>query len=136
MKVAYLFGKAVHYGLGFALIRYGTNNIFRQQHLLDRHTDGLCGDVVYGLKPSPTKLLRSAYRVEIDYNIGIFYIKIGRGIVKGQMSVFAYSYKCQVDWIAADYIAQPFALFFRILCFAVDEVYLPECRQAVDKPFS
>ena len=64
---------------------------------MDRHGDRLAGHVVFGGEPALVNLLRLAGVAEIDDDVRLGGIKVGRGIVEGDVGVLPDADQAQID---------------------------------------
>ena len=71
----------------FSLFGNCADNRFALHNLLDRHRNGLLGNIFGSGKPSLTELLFPAIFIQIDDEVWRLGFEIGRRIVEGQMSV-------------------------------------------------
>ncbi len=74
---------------GFAPIRNATQNAFGFQDLVNRHADGLSGNLSQGIKPALTHLLFAASLVELHDLVNIFGFEVRRRVIKRQVRVLA-----------------------------------------------
>src|SRR5437870_2959445 len=88
---------AVFHRLCLPLIRNRADNCAGFYDLLDRHRYGLLRDILKRRKPSFAKLLSAAGVVEIDDDVRLVGLKIGRRIVESEMPVFADANKRDLD---------------------------------------
>lgn len=82
---------------GFSLVGYRADDQGGLENMPNAHGYRLGGHLVETLEPTFADLLKSAFLVQIDDDIGRFGFEIGGGIVKGYVSVLPDSDKGDVD---------------------------------------
>ncbi len=101
-------------GDGFAGIGDAADDVLAFHDLVDRHGDGLCGDIVECGEPALAELLFSAGIIEVDNEEGFLGVEVGGRVVEGEVPVFTDADKGDVDGMVADDVAQPRAFLARV----------------------
>ncbi len=101
--------------LGFALVGHGADDGRAVHDLPHAHRDRLARDIVQRRKPTFAQLLPAARFIELDENVRLVCLKIGRRVVEGQVAVLADADERHVDRMVANDFAHAAALSLRIL---------------------
>jgi hypothetical protein len=114
-------GEAVPDGFRFPRIGHDAHDLARGEDLTDRDADRACRHVRDRLEPPFTNLLAPARFVELDDQVGLVGLEVGRRVVEGQVAVLADADERAIDRRLADGGADPAADLLRVLR-AVEQV--------------
>ena len=126
------------YRLRFSRIRNYDKNLFRFQYLPNSHGYRPRGNLRKRGEPTLSYLLEAAGLIEVNNDARFLGVEIRRGVIEGEMAIFADTYEGDVDRSSRQ-LCGDFANSFRNISFAIKKVVLGDCRfmnQTFEKVFA
>ena len=94
-------------GFCLAQVRHDAQDVSRLENLSDRHRNRARRHIVDRIEPAFADLLAAAGVVEIDDEIRLARVEVGRRIVEGEVAVLADADERDVDGRGRDLVARP-----------------------------